>query len=287
MTTDFGHADGYVGTMKGVILDIVPEARLVDISHEVAPQNVHQAAYLLYSTYSYFPPGTVHLAVVDPGVGGSRRPMAVHASCGYFVGPDNGTFSYVMACQPVEALVELCNPLYRLPRVSHTFHGRDVFAPAAAHLAAGVPIAELGAPILDPVTLPPPHLEVAEDGVVGEVMHVDRFGNVTTSIGQLLWSGDELSFEPVTWAVGRGRHRVGVDDQDVGLHPLAPFKAAGAAVLVAGDEIVGVRRTYADGRAGEVLVLVGSIGHLEIAVREGSAAQCLGLCPGDPVVLCW
>jgi S-adenosylmethionine hydrolase len=269
--------------MKGVILDIVPEARLIDISHEVPPHNVRQAAYLLYSTYRYFPPGTVHLVVVDPGVGGRRRPMAVRAPSGYFVGPDNGTFSYVMACQSVEEVVELCNPRYRLPHVSHTFHGRDVFAPAAAYLAAGVPVAAMGAPMPDPVTLPQPRLELAEDGIVGEVMHVDRFGNVTTTIGQLEWSGDELLLEPVAWAVRPDRRQAGEHHRDGAPRPPGPFKAAEAAVLAGGHQIVGLRRTYADVRAGEVLVLVGSIGHLEIAVREGSAGQRLGLRLGDPV----
>ncbi|RLC85831.1 MAG: hypothetical protein DRI79_10855, partial [Chloroflexi bacterium] len=196
LTTDFGTADGYVGTMKGVILSIAPDAQLVDISHEIAPQNVRQAAYVLYTAYPFFPPHTVHLVVVDPGVGSARRPIALRTPAGYFVGPDNGVFSYVMAREPVEALVELRDPRYRLPQVSHTFHGRDVFAPAAAHLAAGVPITALGPPVLDPVTFPPPCLEITPEGITGEVLHADRFGNVITSIGRLVWSEDELSFEP-------------------------------------------------------------------------------------------
>ena len=271
LTTDFGTADGYVGTMKGVILDIVPNARLVDISHEIAPQNLRQAAYVLYTAYPFFPSRTVHLVVVDPGVGSARRPIALRTPVGSFVAPDNGVLSYVMAREPVEALVELADPSYCLPHVSHTFHGRDVFAPAAAHLAAGVPIASLGPSVTDPVTFPPPRLEVTHDGIVGEALHVDRFGNVITSIGQLLWSGDELSLAPAFQAPTGGE-------------PVR-FKAGEAVVVVAGREIVGVHRTYAEVVSGETLALVGSEGHLEIAVREGHAGQRLGMRPGDAVRL--
>jgi S-adenosylmethionine hydrolase len=271
LTTDFGTADGYVGTMKGVILGIVPNARLVDISHEIAPQNLRQAAYVLYTAYPFFPPHTVHLVVVDPGVGSARRPVALRTPAGDFVAPDNGVLSYVMAREPVEALVELSDPRYRLPQVSHTFHGRDIFAPAAAHLASGVPIGALGPLVSDPVAFPPPRLEISPAGIIGEVLHADHFGNVITSIGSLTWSDDDLSFEPAFGDEGSGER----------VH----FRAGGAVVVVAGQEIAGVHRTYAEAATGEALALVGSEGHLEVAVREGSAARSLGLRPGDAVVL--
>ena len=267
LTTDFGAADGYVGTMKGVILGIVPDARLVDLSHEIAPQDIHGAAYVLYASYSFFPPHTVHLVVVDPGVGGARRPIALRTPTGFFVGPDNGVFSYVMACESVETSVALINEHYLLPHVSHTFHGRDVFAPAAAHLATGVPIDELGPSVADLAVFPTPRLEVARDNIVGEVLHIDRFGNVVTSIGRLLWSEDELSLKPV-FAKARLR-----------------FNAVRAMVVVAGQEITKVHRTYTEVGLGEGLALVGSSGHLEIAVREGSAAEKLGVSLGAQVVL--
>jgi len=309
LTTDFGTADGYVGTMKGIILGIAPHVRLVDISHEITPQNVRQAAYVLYTAYPFFPPGTIHLAVVDPGVGGTRRPIALRTPVGYFVGPDNGILSYVMACEPVEALVELADPRYRLPHVSHTFHGRDVFAPAAAHLAAGVPIAALGPPVADPVTFPPPRLEVGPDGITGEVLHADRFGNVITSIGRLEWSEEELLLGPAFQRVGIRDQGSGIGEQDAGYRMQdggtgraagawarsgqgkaeggegVRFRATEAVVVVAGQEIAGVRRTYAEAAPGEPLALVGSEGHLEIAVREGSAAHALGLRPGDQVLV--
>lgn len=274
LTTDFGTADSYVGMMKGVILGIAPDARLVDLSHAIAPHDVREAAFVLYTAYRFFPAHAVHLVVVDPGVGSARRAVALRTPAGTFVGPDNGVFGYVMAQEPVEALVELADPRYRLPRVSHTFHGRDVFAPAAAHLAAGVPIADLGPQVSDPVTLPLPRLEVAAGRIVGEVWHVDCFGNVVTSIGELTWAGDELVCEP---AFGRARCRM----QDAGCR----VAAAEARAKVGGREIAGVRRAYARVAPGEMLALVGSSGHLEIAVREGSAAEKLGVHPGDEVVL--
>jgi hypothetical protein len=193
------------------------------------------------------------------------------------VGPDNGVFSYVMAAAPAaeaptETAFELANPRYRLPQVSHTFHGRDIFAPAAAHLAAGVAIDELGPPVPDPVSLPLPGLEVGPDLARGEVLHADHFGNVITSIGLLWWRGDELSLEPAFQGAGGQRARF----------------EAGKALVVAGErEIAGVHCTYANVKRGEVLALVGSEGHLEIAVREGSGADRLGLQPGDPVELRW
>lgn len=274
LTTDFGTADGYVGTMKGVILGIAPDARLVDLSHEIAPQNVREAAFVLLASYSFFPAHTVHLVVVDPGVGSARRPIVLRTPSGTFVGPDNGVFSYVMDREPVGALVALADPHYRLPRVSHTFHGRDVFAPAAAHLAAGVPIADLGPPVSDPVSLPLPRLEVAVEGIVGQVLHVDHFGNVVTSIGELMWAGNGLVFAPVFGAA-----------KDKKQDAERRIVAAGATVMVAGQQIVGVQRAYADIEPGEMLALVGSSGYLEIAVREGSAALKLGVHPGDEVVL--
>jgi hypothetical protein len=282
LTTDFGAADGYVGTMKGVMLDIAPQAHLVDITHEITPQDIRQTAYVLYTAYHFFPPQSVHLVVVDPGVGSARRPIALQSSHGIFVGPDNGVFSYVTAEESVETVVELANPRYRLPLVSQTFHGRDIFAPAAAHLADGIPIEELGPTVVDPITLPAPRLDIGPHTVGGEVLHADHFGNVITSIGCLLWRGDELALTP---AFRRQRGTVTP-------HPRVCFRADAASVVLGGStprgcEVQGLHRTYADVEPGDLLALVGSEGHLEIAVREGSGAERLGLQPGDPVELRW
>ena len=271
LTTDFGTADSYVGSMKGVILTIVPAARLVDISHQIAPQSVRQAAYVLYTAYPFFPSHTVHLVVVDPGVGSSRRAIAVRTPAGTFVGPDNGVLSYVMTREPVEAIVELSDPRYRLSQVSHTFHGRDLFAPAAAHLAAGIPISALGPPVRDPVTLPRPRLDIAGDSITGQVLHADHFGNVITSIGRLTWERQGLALAPTF-------QNTEADEQ-------TRFEADRATITAGKEKLVGIHSTYAQVEPGETLALVGSAGHLEIAVREGSAADRLGLQPGDPVTV--
>lgn len=272
LTTDFGIVDPYVGTMKGVMLSIAPGAHLVDITHEIRRQDVLHAAFLLYAVWRYFPPHGVHLVVVDPGVGGARRPIAIQAARGYFVGPDNGVLSYVLAEQPIRTIVELADPSYHLPEVSHTFHGRDIFAPTAAHLAAGIPIGDLGPAVVDPTTLPPPFLSIDPDVVRGEVLYVDHFGNAITSIGRLSWKGDDLWLRPL-WTTQTKQE--------------ARFVGARAAVTAGGREIRGVRRTYAEVAPGDLLALVGSTGHLEVAVREGSGAKALALERGDPVELRW
>jgi S-adenosyl-L-methionine hydrolase (adenosine-forming) len=175
LTTDFGQADGYVAAMKGVILTICPQAAIVDVSHEIRPQAVAGAAYVLSAAASYFPPGTVHVAVVDPGVGTERRAVAVETGRAVYVGPDNGVLSLALARDEARAAVELRETRYRLPEVSATFHGRDIFAPAAAHLACGRSLAEMGPalPVADLQGLPPLQQP--------EVIHVDRFGNLVTS----------------------------------------------------------------------------------------------------------
>jgi S-adenosylmethionine hydrolase len=268
LTTDFGVTDGYVGTMKGVILSIAPEARLVDLSHQVPPQDVRRAAFLLYAAAPFFPPGTVHLAVVDPGVGTRRRAVALQIPHGCFVGPDNGLFTYVLGEAAEWTAVELADPAYHLPIVSETFHGRDLFAPVAAHLAAGVSLEELGPSVVDLVALPLPRLAVGPDGVEGEVLHADRFGNLVTSVGRLRWEGAQLSLTP---AFRR--------------EPLPPVRVSpgNAQVKLAGRALVGIRRTYGEVGVGELLALVGSAGFLEVAVCQGSAAAELGARPGERV----
>jgi S-adenosylmethionine hydrolase len=276
LTTDFGLADGYVGIMHGVIRGICPDVAVVDLSHQVAPQDVRGAAYLLYTAYAYFPAHTVHCVVVDPGVGTSRRAIAVETPQGRFVAPDNGVLSYVLARQPATAAVSLTNPGYHLPHVSRTFHGRDIFAPIAAHLARGVPLTDLGEPVARLVTFLVPAISVRPDGaLVGHVIHLDRFGNLITSIGRLLWVGDGLTLQPAFPTVG---------DENAGRRALS-FAAAAARVYVGGRRIESIRPTYGDAPGGELLVLVGSVGHLEIAVAGGSAAQALGVGVGAEVIL--
>lgn len=181
LTTDFGTRDAYVAAMKGAILGIARSVQLVDVTHEVAPHDVAEGAYALEAAAPYFPPGTVHVGVVDPGVGTARRGLAVVARGQVFVGPDNGLFTPFLGGDDWTAF-ELAAPEYRLRAVSRTFHGRDVFAPAAAHVAAGVDPARLGPRVTDPVRLPWPAPRRTGAGVAGVVVHVDRFGNLVTSI---------------------------------------------------------------------------------------------------------
>lgn len=265
LLTDFGSADAYVGTMKAVILARAPHARLVDLTHDVPPQDVARAAFLLYTAAPYFPPGSVHLAVVDPGVGSNRRPIAIAAERAFFVGPDNGLFTYAVARDPIRAVVELREARHRLSDVSDTFHGRDIFAPAAAHLASGGALTDLGPGIADIVRLPPLRMQAVGQAIHGAVLHIDRFGNVVTTIGPASWRGAELIL------VGPGG-------------PLR-FAAASATVQLAGQRLHGIHHTYADAEPGALVALVGSHGHLEVAERNGDAARRLNVQPGDSVLL--
>ena len=268
ITTDFGEKDGYVGTMKGVMSRIAPGIPFVNITQTISPQNVAETAYVLWTALPYFPTDSVHLVVVDPGVGTHRLAIAARTPMGYVVGPDNGVFSYIWAVAPPEKIVALTNPKYQLTGISSTFHGRDIFSPVAAHLAAGVALEEFGAEVTDPVLLPTPEVTVGEKSISGSILYVDHFGNCITSIGKLVWSGDRLNLAAV-WG----------DTQAVSL------QAKGSRVTVAGRELGPVRHTYGEVGLGEGLALVGSEGMLEIATNHGNGALELGLSMGDPVTI--
>jgi len=253
LTTDFGTRDPWVGIMKGVILGIAPTARLVDLSHDIAAQDILEGALCLEAAAPFFPRDTIHLAVVDPGVGSERRAIAVAAGGQYYVGPDNGLLGLAFAQAPAPmAAVELTAAEYRLSPLSRTFHGRDLFAPAAAHLAAGVALERFGRAIADPVRLVLPVPQRAGDHVRGEVLAVDRFGNLVTSL-----RGEDLS--------GLGSSALMVEIGEVRLG--APLSA------------------YADAPRGGLGAIVGSTGRLEIFARDGSAHAMLGRGRGAPVVL--
>jgi S-adenosylmethionine hydrolase len=250
LTTDFGTRDAFVGIMKGVILRLNPDAILVDITHDIAPQNIEQAAYVLASAVPYFPSRTIHLVVVDPGVGSTRRAIAAQVGDTFFVAPDNGVLSSVLRPSSSVTVVHLTNRAYFLPRVSTTFHGRDIFAPVAAHLSLGIPLAALGTPIDDWVQLPQTRATRQGDIITGRVVYIDRFGNALTNIGEELLHG---------------------------------LERARLVVRVGAQTLRGIHTTYADVSPGEVLALVSSTFHVEIAVREGNAAQTLGIRVGDEV----
>lgn len=255
LLTDFGLKDGYVATMKGVILSIVPQVRLIDITHEIVPQAIGAASYLLHSTYHYFPPGTVHLAVVDPGVGSERRAIAVKTAQYTFVGPDNGLLSPIVEDALMQdaasvEIVELTEADYWRHEVSTTFHGRDIFAPVAAHLVDGVPLQDLGRTIhqIHPGVLKMPAF--SPTGLLqGEIIHVDRFGNCVTNV----------RLEHLEQADLRER----------------------LIIEIAGQRIQGLFHTYSAGPVGLPMALIGSSGHLELAVYDGDASRWLGVTTGD------
>jgi hypothetical protein len=249
LLTDFGRRDPYVAAMKGVILTICPQAELVDISHGVHPQAIRQAAYLLASAAPFFPAGTVHMAVVDPGVGTERRAVAIGTARACYVGPDNGLLSLVLEQAPVQWAVHLNNPEYHLPDVCATFHGRDIFAPAAAHIACGQDPDQMGDSLAPSDLHSMEMLQTYKPGAgpwQAYVLHIDRFGNLITNFR--------------------------VPDPDAGL-----------AVSVAGHRIDHLGRTFADVAVGELVAYIGSSGLLEIAVRQGNATVALGSDLGDPV----
>lgn len=258
LMTDFGIKDGTVGVMKGVIWGICPSAQISDLSHMIQPQSIREAAYILTRSVPYFPKGSIQMVVVDPGVGTKRRPMAAKIGDWFYVGPDNGTLTGWLdraekSGWGVEC-VELDRLNYWLPGVSFTFHGRDIFSPVAAHLANGVPLSELGTRFTDPVRLDLPQPEQTEDGWRGEVIHIDHFGNISTNI----------------WV----EH----------LEPALENKG-GITVRLDGTEIDGLVNTFGERQPGEVIALLGSTGHLGIAVVNGNAAVKMGVKIGDKIMV--
>lgn len=253
LTTDFGLRDAYVGAMKGVILSIHPSVRLVDIAHQLPAHRILEAACLLREACPRFPPGSIHVAVVDPGVGGQRRPVLLKIEDRFYVGPDNGIFGLLLEDFAMQGGWKLENQTYFLPSVSHTFHGRDIFAPVAAHLARGIPPESFGAAITNPARLPLPRPEVGEAELRGQVAWVDRFGNCITN----------LKAEVVlTWARG-----------------------ASFVVRAASNSFGEVSASYESIPRGEGLVLFNGMGFLEIACNQARADRTLGLTKGEPVVL--
>lgn len=254
LTTDFGQQDGYAGAMHGVILGICPTATLVTISHDIPPQNIHAAAFVLYQAFSYFPAHTIHCVVVDPGVGSHRRAIAVRTSHGIFIGPDNGVFSLVLSAEPVNVLeaVTLTNTDYQLPAISSTFHGRDIFAPVAAHLASGVPLNKLGPRAINLVRLEltaKASPRSAQPYLEAQIIHIDHFGNLFLNITQ----HDIVDPELVTFTIGN-------------------------------QVITSLSSTFVDVEVGQLLAYTGSSrDHIEIALRNGNAAKKLGLRIGDIV----
>lgn len=246
LLTDFGTRDYFVGSMKGVILSINPGAVIIDITHEVTPQNIGEAAYTLRACYRDFSVGTIFVAVVDPGVGSERRAILVETEGQYFISPDNGLLSFVL--DKNSRIYEITESRFFRAPVSKTFHGRDIFAPVSAHLSLGVAANAFGDEIFDPITIEEEAPRVFEGGVEGEVIHIDRFGNLITNI--------ESGTLPGAFTV---------EINGVKIDKKVDF--------------------YAEAREGEAFAIAGSAGYLEISLRDGSAEKALGIEIGQTILV--
>jgi hypothetical protein len=255
LITDFGLQDGYVGVMKGVIADINSSANVIDISHNIEPQNVFQAAYALNSSYTYFPKGTIHIVVVDPGVGSDRKILCLKTEDYIFLAPDNGVLSFIVASEESPSIREVTNSKLFLPEVSNTFHGRDIFAPVAAHLSKGIERKDLGERVdkVNEIDLPKP-IRSPGGMLTAEIIYIDGFGNLITNVNKELVDRMKIKAERVAITMGRKR-------------------------------INGICKSYADVGANEALAIFGSFGYLEISINRGSARDVLDLKKGDKLDL--
>lgn len=248
LLTDFGTKDPYVGIMKGVILSTNPDVRIVDITHEVDPQDVREGAFLVEEYYRYFEKGTIHVAVVDPTVGSDRKPIVFSKDGFFFIGPDNGLFTLLYDDNVRAYAIE--NRRYMLKEISATFHGRDIFAPAAAYLSSGVQLSSFGSVVQDPVRLPDVLPTVMDNGLHGEVVRFDRFGNAITNISGTVIQ-DFADGRPIT-------------------------------ITLRDMSFSTIHKSYYEG---EVVSLIGSAGYLEFGLFMGSLREKMGLCKGDPVMI--
>jgi S-adenosylmethionine hydrolase len=254
LTTDFGLKDPYVAEMKAVILSICPNAQIVDITHQIEKFNIRVGSYTLACATPYFPKGTIHVAVIDPSVGTKRRPLLIETEKDFFIGPDNGVLALAAKAQEIRHVYEISNRNFMLPKVSNTFHGRDIFAPAAAHIANGVPPSELGPEVEDIVVSEFAKLVKKKNAVVGEVLHVDSFGNIITNFEE-----KELKLMGIS------------DTVNVKLkNRLLKLKLC---------------KAYAETPPKQPLATIGSHNFLEIAINQGNAAEKFKAKTGDKITL--
>lgn len=254
LTTDFGYTDPFVGIMKGVIYGINPQAQIVDLSHGIPAQNIMAAALLLRQSAQYFPRGTIHVAVVDPGVGTARRPLLVELEENYLIGPDNGVLSLVMEARKPARIVHLSNPDYQLRPTSATFHGRDIFAPAAAYLSRGIAPETFGETTWDFTKLVWPAVLKTETTLIGEIVYIDGFGNLSTNIGA---------------------------------YDLNGLSGHGPRITLRELSILGLSASYAAVEQDQYVALINSWGLLEIAIYQGNAQKRSGAIIGDKVRVTW
>jgi S-adenosylmethionine hydrolase len=253
LTTDFGTRDWFVGTMKGVILALNPRASIVDITHEISPGDIHAGAFALAASCRFFPKGTVHVAVVDPGVGSVRKAIAVQTANYFFIGPDNGVLSFALVKEKIKATRALENSALFLQPVSRTFHGRDIFAPVAAHLSRGLAMQKLGPSLREFVRLDWPEARVRRGRIEGQVVYIDRFGNAITNIPS---------------------------------QSLAARRALSCEVWAKGKQLCPVKDFYQSVPVKHPVAVAGSSGFLEIAINGGNAARRLRLQAGSLITVC-
>jgi S-adenosylmethionine hydrolase len=253
LLTDFGIKDPYVASMKGVILNVNPQCTLIDITHHVNPHDFQEGAFLLAKTYSYFPKGTIHLAVVDPGVGGARKPILLVTQNYLFVGPDNGLFTLVAKRESVKQVIDLTNKKYFLPQINTTFHGRDIFAPVAAYLSLGIPSKTFGKKLDHWVKLNFKEPVVRGKKLFGEILLIDHFGNLISDI-------DQARF--INFTKG---------------HPFV--------IRIGEKAISNIKKGYWEGKKQEAIALFGSGGFLEISINEGNAQRVLKVKKGEPITI--
>jgi S-adenosyl-L-methionine hydrolase (adenosine-forming) len=254
LTSDFGMKDPYVAEMKATVLGIYPEATLIDISHEIQKFNIQMGAYILSAATAYFPKGTIHIAVVDPGVGTRRRSILIQTKQGFLIGPDNGVLSLAAERDSIENIYEISNPCFMLPFISNTFHGRDIFASVAAHLAKGVAIIEVGREIKEIVKPEFTKIVRKKDSLEGRVLHLDGFGNIITNITKAQIANLDACSQ-------------------------LDVKLSGRKVRLK------ICKTYGEAKQMEPLALIGSHGYLEIAINQSSAAEKLKVKFGDKITV--
>jgi S-adenosyl-L-methionine hydrolase (adenosine-forming) len=253
LLTDFGLKDGNAAILKGIILQISPNAQIVDISHVIQPQNILEAALILFHAGIHFPPDTIHIIVVDPGVGTMRRPIAAKIGTQYFVCPDNGVLTMFLNRADDKKdiqCIHLTNSQYWLPEISHVFHGRDIFAPVAAHISMGIKLKELGKPVFDLINIDIPTPQKSLNAIRGMILHIDHFGNIITNISK---------------------------------SHLEEIDRAKLLIKICGIELKGLFNTFGDSCNGEIIALLGSPNYLMVSMVNGNAARTLGGTVGQPV----
>ena len=255
LTTDFGLSDPFVGIMKGVMLGINPLIKFIDISHLIEPQNIIQAYYTLKFSYKYFPSGTIHLSVVDPGVGSERRPILIESKDYFFIGPDNGIFSFIFKDDPSVNIIELTEKKFFLPSLSQTFHGRDIFASVAGWLSNDAKPYEFGIPINNPAILKTPEPDIGKEKISGEVIHIDRFGNLIINIS-------EAQF-----------------------HSLVNGRDGKVRIRIKNFIISSLCKSYSEAVAQKPSSIINSWGLLEIFIKNGNASKKLKIKKGNKVVI--